>query len=364
MGITTLATARPPEAAISKEPPRALNTEVEPAPPAAPMPRAPPVADIKPVPKEQALIEPAPVKEAPPSTAPVAKPVPPRESVPPNEPPPVLSEPPVIAAPLAPAVKPEAPPPPPPVAPAPVLKIAPAPAPLPPKPTPVIVLPPPPVIQLPPRNNVRAGDRVPIAIRVQPAGALVEMQSVVVSGLPTQMAIENATRNGLGAWVLTPAALSDALIVIPPATAAGEIELTYELIGPEGRSVASARTLLVITQPPPVVVAQPAPLVVTPPAPVRRAESEEMLAMLKRGRDMLEQGDIAGARLFFLRAGEGGSADGAFLLAETYDPEVLEQRRVVGGVAPDLAQARQWYMRALTLGSREAEARLQKLPAQ
>jgi TPR repeat protein len=74
----------------------------------------------------------------------------------------------------------------------------------------------------------------------------------------------------------------------------------------------------------------------------------------------MEQGGVAVARQFFLRAAQAGLARGAFLLAGTYDPRELK-RLGVQGVQPNIAEARKWYEKARDLGEPEAEERLARL---
>ena len=75
---------------------------------------------------------------------------------------------------------------------------------------------------------------------------------------------------------------------------------------------------------------------------------------------MLWVGDIASARLLLERAADAHDASAAFDLAGTYDPVVLRQSRVFG-IAPDVAMARMWYEKALSLGQSEARDRLARL---
>jgi TPR repeat protein len=82
--------------------------------------------------------------------------------------------------------------------------------------------------------------------------------------------------------------------------------------------------------------------------------------LLKRGRYLLSIGDIAPARLLLERAAEALDASAAFDLAGTYDPAVLTRSHVLG-VVPDLAMARMWYEKALSLGHSEAQRRLAQL---
>jgi TPR repeat protein len=75
---------------------------------------------------------------------------------------------------------------------------------------------------------------------------------------------------------------------------------------------------------------------------------------------LLSIGDIAPARLLLERAADAHDASAAFDLAGTYDPAVLT-RSHLSGIAPDLAMARMWYEKALSLGHPEAQQRLAQL---
>jgi len=86
---------------------------------------------------------------------------------------------------------------------------------------------------------------------------------------------------------------------------------------------------------------------------------DEILSLLKRGRDLIAAGDVASARLILTRLAESGSAEASLALAGTYDAAVLADLHVVG-VRPDPAKARSWYARAAELGSAEASRRLQQ----
>jgi hypothetical protein len=92
----------------------------------------------------------------------------------------------------------------------------------------------------------------------------------------------------------------------------------------------------------------------------RQISTTEVHALLTRGNALEATGDLAGARLVFQRAAEAGSARAAFMLAETYDPIVLETLRE-SGLASNVATARVWYAKAKDLGSEEAPERLERL---
>jgi hypothetical protein len=95
-------------------------------------------------------------------------------------------------------------------------------------------------------------------------------------------------------------------------------------------------------------------------SPARLIDREELASLLKRGRYLFSIGDIAPARLLLERAADAHEASAAFDLAGTYDPAVLTRSHVLG-IAPDLAMARMWYEKALSLGHSEAQQRLAQL---
>jgi hypothetical protein len=77
-------------------------------------------------------------------------------------------------------------------------------------------------------------------------------------------------------------------------------------------------------------------------------------SMLRRARELMERGHIAGARLIFEHLALQQSALGAFALAQTYDEKFLKTVAVVG-MEPDTKLAAKWYRRAAELGSQSAQ---------
>jgi hypothetical protein len=90
-------------------------------------------------------------------------------------------------------------------------------------------------------------------------------------------------------------------------------------------------------------------------------DAEEIATLVNRGTDSLKSGNLASARLLLRRAAEAGSASAALMLGTTFDPLFIQQLGTIG-VVPDVAQARQWYEKAVALGSEAASERLAKLP--
>jgi hypothetical protein len=105
-------------------------------------------------------------------------------------------------------------------------------------------------------------------------------------------------------------------------------------------------------QPDPITVSK-APVPETQLAGAR-IPAEEVAALLARGDALFDNNDIASARLFYERAAEGGDAQAALRLGETYDSAFLEVARL-NNVRGDAAAAARWYQYARELGAAEAE---------
>jgi hypothetical protein len=97
--------------------------------------------------------------------------------------------------------------------------------------------------------------------------------------------------------------------------------------------------------------------------PVHSLGPDEIKILLKQGEDFVSVGDFASARLVFRRVWEANDTRGALALAATYDPVVLA-RIGAKGATPDVAKAREWYVKARDLGSPDAAPRLEALASQ
>jgi hypothetical protein len=93
---------------------------------------------------------------------------------------------------------------------------------------------------------------------------------------------------------------------------------------------------------------------------VRSLNPDEIATLIKVAKDFLQRGDIAAARVSLKRAALAGNAEAALELGMTFDEIFLAHRGAVGFVA-DSAQAREWYDRAIKLGSIEAVYHLARL---
>ena len=100
---------------------------------------------------------------------------------------------------------------------------------------------------------------------------------------------------------------------------------------------------------------KPEPTPVLPPL-----DPEQIATLIKLGQDLLKHGDIMSAQLLLKRAAIAGDAQAALELGLTYDRVFLAQSGVLG-FAPDVGQAREWYDKAIKLGSTEAAQHLERL---
>lgn len=104
----------------------------------------------------------------------------------------------------------------------------------------------------------------------------------------------------------------------------------------------------------------------TPPAAPKRSatdSADRTARWIKRGEDLIASGEIVQARLMLERAADNGSAQAAYLLGTSYDPNALPWRPGIGIDAEPL-KAREWYLTAQRLGDTpEVSRRLADLPA-
>lgn len=213
--------------------------------------------------------------------------------------------------------------------------------------------------------------KMPLLIRIAPAEAIPPKSFLRLRGLPHTAALSEGHVIAPGSWAVPLSGLKGLTLSVPEA-AVGRSELVISLVSEDGALIAETRVALVIEQAPP----QPAKAASSPPAaapaaPVPPAATqmqakvpavdlEAAERLLARGDRDLEQGNVAVARQFYLRATQMGLAKAALMLGATYDPRELSRLRAVG-VQANEAEARKWYERAVELGLPEAKERLATL---
>jgi hypothetical protein len=182
----------------------------------------------------------------------------------------------------------------------------------------------------------------------RPSGA--QNQIAMVS--PSREDIQNAYQSALRAPVVAPPPAA-----VPPPPAPPPPVVTAPPVAPS--PVVTAPSVAPVAVAPPVAapVAMPSP---TASPAARRIDPDELAMLIKRAKGLLATGDIPPARLLLERAADAQEPSAAFLLAQTYDPDVLGSRDA-RTVAPDPAAARTWYQKAAQLGSPEAQRRLAQM---
>jgi hypothetical protein len=105
---------------------------------------------------------------------------------------------------------------------------------------------------------------------------------------------------------------------------------------------------------------QPEQASTKPATSVAGRPSPRATDLLARGQEAEQSGDVSGARRFYASAVQLGSATAARNLGRLYDPVFLK-RAALGGIDPDLWQARHWYELAIAMGDSEAAPLLEAL---
>jgi hypothetical protein len=195
--------------------------------------------------------------------------------------------------------------------------------------------------------SAKAGEAAPFPIALDDADALPPRSIITIRGLQEGTSFSAGRPFGETEWSLRPDEIGDLKLMLP-FTASGERALSIELVAADGRMISSAGTKIAIA-------ADPRAALILRPEDTARIDE-----LIAHGRKMVEVGYVAGARGYFKRAEEAGSADAAFALGATYDPLFIAQ---IGaqGIKPDIAQARLWYERAKTLGDKNAGAQITEL---
>jgi hypothetical protein len=265
-----------------------------------------------------------------------------------------------------------------------------------------------------------ADSEIAIGLRVGPQDALPPQAFVRIRGLPQSVTLNEGYRIAAGVWAVPLFGLSNLKALIPKGLS-GRSDIQISLVTVDGRVLAEAKSALVVAQLPtrtsaeksvapekPSKPMEPQSLVpLAPPAPVAKSSKPEtaepkvatpvvrdapspptegqhvvpqpaaappaarppvlspdtkarLEGLTVSGDKHLVQGNLATARLFYLRAAESGLPLAAFKLAESYDSTELS-RYPIQSPMDDKSEARRWYQRAKELGVSEAEARLKRL---
>jgi hypothetical protein len=187
---------------------------------------------------------------------------------------------------------------------------------------------------------------------------LAEGQTVTAPPAKSETAAEPAAPAQQIASLPAPT-VSSANIKLAPAPAANELTPRPVDTNPAATDPNS------VTNPvSPPVPAQAAPGQAAPPNVVKPAvvlDENEINTLIRLGKNLLNDGDFAAARVLFERAANAGSAEAALALGSTYDPNVIKRLGAIM-VKPDIENARKWYQLAAARGLAAASLQLANLP--
>ena len=186
------------------------------------------------------------------------------------------------------------------------------------------------------------GDEVPFAIALDSTEPP-PRSIIAIRGLPAGAVFSAGRPYGVTEWTLRPDEVGNLRLRIPR-IASGRHPLSIALLAADGTTMARDTARLDVTESRATLVTRP-------------EEAERVADLMAHGQKMVDVGYFPGARAYFKRAAEAGSAEAALALGATFDPTFVAK---IGarGLEPEPAQARAWYERARALGSAEAEAKL------
>ena len=202
-------------------------------------------------------------------------------------------------------------------------------------------------LSVPEAIAAEAGKQASFAIALDSADGLPPRSIITIRGLPEGTSFSAGRPFGDTEWSLRPDETGNLRVTLS-ARASGRRALSVAVVAADGSVIASAATRLDIA-------ADPALALISRPGDAAR-----IAELIEHGRKMVEVGYFPGARAYFQRAAEAGSAEAAYSVGATYDPSFIED---IGaqGIKPDIKQARIWYERAKALGHKDADAQIRAL---
>jgi len=202
-----------------------------------------------------------------------------------------------------------------------------------------------------------ANEPLPLGISIKDASG---GERITLAGLAAGTELSLGTSLGSAGWLVSAGDL-DKTFVGAPKDFVGVMDATVNLQSADERLLDSKVVRLEWTE-------KDEERLTPRPAPPSQAQglqslnAGEIATLIKVGEDFLKRGDIMSARVLFKRAAMAGNAQAALELGMTFDRTFLAQWGARGFVS-DAAQAREWYDRAVKLGSTEASRHLARLTA-
>ena len=202
-------------------------------------------------------------------------------------------------------------------------------------------------LSVPDAIAAEAGKEASFAIAIDSDDSLPPRSIITIRGLPEGTSFSAGRPFGDTEWSLRPDETDDLRVTLP-AGASGQRALSVAVVAADGGVITSGATRLDIAADPRMALIS------------RPGDAARIAELIEHGRKMVDVGYFPGARAYFQRAAEAGSAEAAFSVGATYDPSFIEE---IGaqGIKPDTKQARIWYERAKALGHKDADAQIRAL---
>jgi hypothetical protein len=187
----------------------------------------------------------------------------------------------------------------------------------------------------------------------------------MIRGLPMTATLSAGRQSDSGTW-LVKAELANDLSLAVGNTAGGDYPVEVYVLQSGDQPQARRSFLLRVEAPQTNQAAVPnrgwasALLDVVPAASAAEAPAVDAASLRERSKRLMDEGDIAAARLLLLYLAERGEGEAAYDLARTYDREMLDELGAKG-IAGDIESARGWYERAAQIGNTKAAERLKIL---
>ena len=189
-----------------------------------------------------------------------------------------------------------------------------------------------------------AGETVGFTIDIRGADALGPRSFVSIRDVPEGVSFSSGRPFGDSEWNLAPQEIPGLTMQLPKEQK-GAADMRVELVAADGEVLARTTTRLDVASRP------------TTGLVVRSGEEDRIAGLMEYGQKMMDVGYLAGARAYYQRAAEAGSARALIAVGATYDPNVLEAL-TIQGARPDAKAAETWYARAEGLGITDRQAEI------
>ncbi len=208
--------------------------------------------------------------------------------------------------------------------------------------------------------------QIPLLLSAQAAEGQAPI-ALRVMGLPDASYLTAGIETTKGNWLLKPEDIAGVKLVVAQMEAPQfdvEIAAVEEKTGVLAAPV-KAMTVAIANPTPQNIAATIAPANSPPetaslvPA-VATPVNPEAAGLIAKGDGLLNSGDLASARQFYLRANELGDAKGAYGVGRTYDPKIFAALNVQG-LKPDSTKAAEWYKKASAGGVVAARTALENM---